>query len=127
MRMCRTFSFSFYFVIFRQKATSLKQRPFLHCTTIPVVFLGLLLLIHRYFYSFRFCLWFNVFICAFLSHHTRDATRRGFWCCPLGNTRPLPYVAYIICIAAMPHIFAVILNISTANGYSNRHQLIETV
>lgn len=39
---------------------------------------------------------------AFFTHHTRDATRRGYWIYPFGNTPPLPYLLYILITVIIP-------------------------
>ena len=36
-----------------------------------------------------------VFAVAWMSHHMRDATRRGLWFAPLGSTPPLPRWVYL--------------------------------
>lgn len=40
---------------------------------------------------------------AFFSHHTRDATRRGFWIYPFGSTAPIPYGFYVISTCLIPY------------------------
>lgn len=42
--------------------------------------------------------------CAFISHHTRDATRRGLWFLGYGHTAALPYWCYILMIMGLPWI-----------------------
>lgn len=85
------------------KATSLNHRPFLHNSGIPI--LGLL-----------FCLLFgalfsNVFVeragfivfVAMMSHHLRDAWRRGLWLPLIGDAIPIPYSFYILLVCVMPN------------------------
>lgn len=46
---------------------------------------------------------------AVLSHHIRDATRRGLWLWPLGSTPPIPYFGYIFLLALLPLITAYVI------------------
>lgn len=45
-----------------------------------------------------------ILLTAFISHHTRDATRRGYWFYPFGSTPPLPYAVYVIVTCTLPYI-----------------------
>jgi hypothetical protein len=60
-----------------QDAVSLPQRPFLHCSTLPLLLL-LLLLVWRVVTGNLLRLGLLLFSSLF-SHHLRDATRRGLW------------------------------------------------
>lgn len=95
---------------FWQDATSLSKRPVLHCTTIPVVATCLFYLL-KGLKNFRINLWLAIVICAFLTHHTRDAARRGYWIYPFGSTKPIPYVLYILCSVLIPFYFSHSLNV----------------
>lgn len=44
-----------------------------------------------------------ILLTAFISHHTRDAIRRGYWLYPFGSTPTLPYTAYIIISCTLPY------------------------
>jgi hypothetical protein len=60
-----------------QDAVSLSQRPFLHCSSLPLVLLLLLLagrVVTGNLLRFGLLLFSSLF-----SHHLRDATRRGLW------------------------------------------------
>ncbi|XP_066588689.1 transmembrane protein 267 [Prorops nasuta] len=85
-------------------ATHLNRRPFLHCTTVPIVIWALLLIFSRAYHKIRlyFSAW--MILTSFLSHHIRDANRRGWWFCPIGSTKPLPYFLYISLDMALPYI-----------------------
>lgn len=91
-----------------QHATNLPSRPFLHCSTIPVVVLALTLLVVSTTKpgtsSLRFSLWSMMVFCAFVSHHIRDATRRGLWFLGYGHTVALPYWSYVAVILGLPWI-----------------------
>lgn len=87
-------------------AARLAKRPFLHCTTLPLVlFFSLRVLA----YSLRnpnielFC-W--ILLAAFVSHHTRDAARRGFWLWPFGSTLPLGAGLYLIITILFPFLLS---------------------
>lgn len=49
-------------------------------------------------------LFISMIICAFLTHHTRDATRHGFCIHPFGDTMPIPYKFYIFLTNCIPYI-----------------------
>lgn len=98
-----------------QKAVTISQRPFLHFTTIPVLIMLLMIPAYQWLRSFRWNLWLCTIACAFLSHHTRDATRRGFTFWPLGMTKSLPYPLYIGCIIVIPFALAKWLCVTSPN------------
>jgi len=85
-------------------ALNLSSRPMFHNTSLLVLFLP----IHIFIWSLK-----NkdesyhnlLLICetAILSHHIRDANRRGMWLWPFGNTPPIrPSWIYISLIAILP-------------------------
>lgn len=94
-----------------QEATKLRHRPFLHCSTIPLVIFALSWLLQNVI-SHRHTVWITIILCAFISHHIRDSTRRGLWLWPFGHTKPLPYLAYIGITQALPHILAYFIKTS---------------
>jgi len=51
-----------------------------------------------------------IVLVALLSHHVRDATRRGLWFWPFGSTRPLPNWLYITIVIALPLLVKLILS-----------------
>lgn len=51
-----------------------------------------------------------IVLISFLSHHIRDATRRGLWLAPFGTTKPIPYYLYIITDMILPHIVFFLMN-----------------
>lgn len=93
-----------------QDATNLSHRPFLHCSNIPFIIL-LLFIVGNYFQSFRLNLWLAILFMAFFVHHTRDATRRGFWIRPYGHTTPIPYVAYVFLSVLTPYVVISLMHI----------------
>ncbi|XP_003703854.1 transmembrane protein 267 [Megachile rotundata] len=85
-------------------ATHLEKRPFLHCTTVPI---SLWFIFNFYsnvlnYPKFSYYSW--IILASFLSHHIRDATRRGLWFCPIGSTQPIPYYLYLIMSMMLPHV-----------------------
>jgi len=50
-------------------------------------------------------LWLMV-LAAWGSHHLRDALRRGLWCWPLGSTRPISMLEYLLAIAGVVCVVA---------------------
>lgn len=83
---------------------SLNKRPFLHCTTIPILLWVILILSSIILNSplLNESAW--IISASFLSHHIRDGTRRGLWFCPFGSTQPIPYYIYISITMALPYI-----------------------
>ena len=46
--------------------------------------------------------WVLVTFVAVITHHLRDANRRGLWFCPFGSTRPLSMPFYLLGIMTVP-------------------------
>ncbi|PSN55296.1 Transmembrane protein 267 [Blattella germanica] len=92
-----------------QDARMLTSRPFMHCTSLPLaVFIAVSLPAYLYHWtSVQRLLW--IMLAAILSHHIRDATRRGFWMWPFGSTPPVPYVYYLLANMSLPHIIATLI------------------
>ncbi|XP_030763914.1 transmembrane protein 267 [Sitophilus oryzae] len=105
---------------FLKDAIRLQKRPFLHCSTIPIVGLLSLLPMSYVFQVNALKRLTLIFITAFVSHHVRDATRRGFWFYPFGTTAPIPYLFYIFLTCLIPFIVLLIhknVKISTESKY----------
>ncbi|EFN79348.1 transmembrane protein 267 isoform X2 [Harpegnathos saltator] len=88
----------------KDDATHLEKRPFLHCTTVPIVLWIFLILLSSVFHSLKLQQASWIVLAAFLSHHIRDGTRRGLWFCPFGSTRPLPYYLYVSLCMSLPYL-----------------------
>ncbi|XP_037934898.1 transmembrane protein 267 [Teleopsis dalmanni] len=86
-----------------EDATNLTRRPFLHCSSIILIILIFYLCTASLNY-FKTSLILGSLLCAFITHHTRDAVRRGYWLCPFGHTNRVAYVAYIIITVLTPHV-----------------------
>ncbi|KAJ8917197.1 hypothetical protein NQ315_012689 [Exocentrus adspersus] len=84
-------------------ATNLKERPPLHCSTFPLLLSVSLLVISYVFHWEMVKRYALIVLTAFASHHTRDATRRGYWLYPYKSTPPLPYSVYVLLSCAIPH------------------------
>ena len=90
-------SFSFF-----QDALHLETRPPLHNSSLLLLFTPLLLL--PYVIRETWCFWIYeaslVSLIAIITHHLRDANRRGLWLWPHGDTPPLKpamiYMSFII-------------------------------
>lgn len=91
--------------MFLQDATNLARRPFLHCSTLIILIIIPYLCTSCLNY-FKWSLFLGVLLCAFITHHTRDAIRRGYWFYPWGSTSKLPSLAYILITIATPYIIA---------------------
>lgn len=91
-------------------ATSIVERPFLHCSTIPIVLI-MIYILPALLNCFKMVLFFGILCCAFITHHSRDAYRRGFWFCPFGHTRTISYSLYIVIIVATPYLVVYLYHI----------------
>ncbi|SPP85233.1 transmembrane protein 267 [Drosophila guanche] len=89
--------------LYLEDATNLSRRPFLHCSSIILVML-LFYMCTACLNYFRTSLLLGALLCAFITHHTRDAVRRGYWMCPMGHTDRVPQVAYILITIMTPHL-----------------------
>ncbi|XP_020283771.1 transmembrane protein 267 [Pseudomyrmex gracilis] len=94
-------------------ATHLQKRPFLHCTTIPILLWILFISLSSIFHSpvLEHTSW--LILAAFLSHHIRDGTRRGLWFCPFGSTRPIPYYLYLSLCMFLPYALYWLMSLHT--------------
>lgn len=99
-------------------ATSITYRPFLHCSTIPLILLCTFCIISCLNY-FKTSLALGILCCAFITHHTRDAIRRGYWFCPFGHTPKLPYALYIFLTMITPYVMFYLYTISRSNFVQN--------
>lgn len=89
--------------VYLQDAISLHHRPFLHTTTWPLALLVL-------WYYCRESLYLPMLLVAILSHHLRDAVRRGLWFWPVGSTPPVPWLvacALIVVLAIAGRLLGV--------------------
>lgn len=112
------------FIIFFQDATHLQKRPFLHCTTIPILLWTFFILLSNTFHSplMEHISW--VILAAFLSHHIRDGTRRGLWFCPFGSTRPIPYYLYVSICMSLPYILHWLMSLHTFAPKNNNNIIL---
>lgn len=61
---------------------------------------------------FRSSLLLGALLCAFISHHTRDAMRRGYWLWPFyDHTDRIPQLAYIVITVLTPYTLGYLHNI----------------
>lgn len=106
------------FIIFNffQDAVKIEGRPLLHCSTFPLLFGVFLLLLHRVIQHNLILNSSLIILTVFVSHHTRDATRRGYWFYPLGSTPPLPYTIYVIITCIFPFLIVILYNCSISNN-----------
>jgi len=88
-------------------AVSLPSRPLLHCSSLLLLPLLLLVLLHQSPHL-RFLL---LFLTCITSHHLRDSLRRGLWFCPLGETSPLPVPLYFSLLLVLPFISRFLLRL----------------
>ncbi|XP_076435397.1 transmembrane protein 267-like [Babylonia areolata] len=97
-----------------QDAVSLQQRPLFHSTSLVLVLSALLWVVSLVFRLYILRKVTCMCAVAWLSHHLRDASRRGLWFPPLGSTPPLPYAVYIG--------GTVVLSVLMHYGYSGYYQ-----
>ncbi|XP_051154179.1 transmembrane protein 267 [Leptopilina boulardi] len=86
-----------------QDAMHLQKRGFLHCSTIPIMTWLFLLIYSKMLNQPNISDYGWIILSSFLSHHIRDANRRGLWFCPFGSTRPIPYYFYLSLSMAFPY------------------------
>ncbi|XP_022914262.2 transmembrane protein 267, partial [Onthophagus taurus] len=107
-----------------KNATNLDKRPFLHCSSIPIVLTAYLLLLSYYFKDQNLQRAAFVISTAFFSHHTRDATRRGYWFYPFGHTAPIPYFIYLILTIFIPYLTYEVIKVMNL-GKSNDFLIVD--
>lgn len=56
-------------------------------------------------------LYITMTICAFFTHHTRDATRHGIWIYPFGSIPPIPYKLYLFLTICIPYFLSVLIKL----------------
>ncbi|KAK9498523.1 hypothetical protein O3M35_003139 [Rhynocoris fuscipes] len=80
-----------------------EHRPIFHSTSLLIVSTVvpyIFSLVYRIFWLNRLS-W--IILVSGMSHHIRDATRRGLWFYPIGSTKPLPKYLYIALLGILPH------------------------
>ncbi|XP_011494071.1 PREDICTED: transmembrane protein C5orf28 [Ceratosolen solmsi marchali] len=91
-------------------ATHINHRPFLHCTTIPVLIWIIMYLIYKLFNIPILITYSWMILASFISHHLRDGNRRGLWFWPFGSTQPIPYYLYLSLCMVFPYFIYWIMN-----------------
>ncbi|XP_075161418.1 transmembrane protein 267 isoform X2 [Haematobia irritans] len=86
-----------------EDATNLTRRPFLHCSTIAALILIAYICTSSLNYL-KSSLILGTLLCAFITHHSRDAVRRGYWFYPWGNTEKISNLSYIIITLFTPYL-----------------------
>ncbi|CAH0552671.1 unnamed protein product [Brassicogethes aeneus] len=110
--------------IYLEDATNLSSRPFLHCSTYPFL-LSILFLTISYAYQInKLKVAGLLMLTAFASHHTRDATRRGYWFHPFGSTPPIPYIVYVGLTCIIPYVICVFYSIIKIEHNSDKIDVI---
>lgn len=107
-------------------ALSLRNRPFLHTTTIvPVVAPILQVWIAQNIPPLKLLPF--MFTVAILSHHLRDGQRRGLWFWPLGSSPPLPYWLYITCELLLPYVVTQMISVIDSMPDRAKQSLVDEV
>lgn len=84
-----------------EDATRLRARPFLHCTSIVILAILIIMLAARLTGQLQLYHLTLMASVAVTSHHLRDSLRRGLWLWPYGSTPPVKigfYYAGLGCI-----------------------------
>lgn len=69
---------------------------------------------------FRSSLLLGALLCAFITHHTRDAVRRGYWLWPFyDHTERIPQLSYIIITVLTPYVLGYLHNICRSSPVLN--------
>nr|ACO11147.1 C5orf28 homolog [Caligus rogercresseyi] len=95
-----------------QAAISLPHRPFLHNSLIPMSLWALSLMLATVMRRSKYLRVGSLFGLAFMSHHIRDAWRRGLWLGPLGSMS-VSYHGYLLALALEPLALGALLNFLT--------------
>lgn len=107
---------------------SLPSRPFLHCSTPPVVFCVVAQAIHCFWGSKVVLRAGFIVLVAFLSHHLRDAHRRGLWLPPFSDALAVSYAAYVCSVLFLPNLVRMcLLNYPHFGGNRSREAAAEAV
>ena len=88
-----------------QDALNLSHRPPLHNSSLIAVIALFIYIIQRILRCNTLPCFPLMFMLCWLSHHVRDAVRRGLWMGPFFTTSALPYQLYILLIMLLPWIF----------------------
>ncbi|XP_033725856.1 transmembrane protein 267-like [Pecten maximus] len=94
---------------------SLPSRPYFHATTIIIPIAAILWTLGDVYKDSFYGIMCPLFITAWLSHHLRDATRRGLWLPPFGSTPPLSPSLYITMMMILPVAVLFLLRMSKSN------------
>lgn len=86
-----------------QDATHIHYRPFFHNTSLPIALWILMFLISKLTNAPNLIIYAWMMFVSFISHHVRDANRRGLWFWPFGSTQPIPYFWYLAICMALPY------------------------
>ncbi|KAK7497776.1 hypothetical protein BaRGS_00010910 [Batillaria attramentaria] len=78
-----------------QDAVNLKHRPPFHSTSLVLMLTSTLWCVSSLLPTLPLKKPALLLLTAWLSHHLRDANRRGLWFPPIGSSPPLPSVVYI--------------------------------
>ncbi|KAK7096327.1 transmembrane protein 267-like [Littorina saxatilis] len=82
-------------------AVTLQQRPPFHSTTLVLLVTGVLWVVSLVMHVTQLRKVALLCCVAWLTHHLRDASRRGLWFPPLGSSPPLPYAVYVVSTVAV--------------------------
>lgn len=94
---------------------SLPHRPHFHATTIIIPIATILWVLGDVYKDSFFSILCPIFVTAWLSHHIRDATRRGLWFPPFGSTPPLSPSLYVIILMIFPLIMMLFWRMSRSD------------
>ncbi|KAK7864011.1 hypothetical protein R5R35_000117 [Gryllus longicercus] len=96
-------------------ALNLTSRPFLHCSSVVFLLCVIFISVSSVFNLKEITTFGWILFAAFVSHHIRDATRRGLWIWPFGSTAPIPYNIYIILTMLFPFVLITVMTLCTAS------------
>lgn len=107
-----------------QDAVSLPTRPLLHATAALLALVAAVFVLFRRTRALQPWVWLPLMAAtAILSHHLRDAHRRGLWLWPLPLSLPVPYPAYLLVELVLADGLALLAApLKTAYPVPNTHQ-----
>ena len=95
-----------------ESATTLSNRPFLHCSSLLLITFVIMLSAALVIRSGSLHTFSLLCLTAWSTHHLRDSLRRGLFFCPFFQTQPLDYPLYLFVLLSLPLLVSYILDLT---------------
>ncbi|RWS28293.1 transmembrane protein C5orf28-like protein [Leptotrombidium deliense] len=83
-------------------AVRLNARPPLHCTSVILALILLMFIVAVFFVNLKVITISCLLFVAVITHHLRDALRRGLWIYPFTDELPITYSLYLCLLFVIP-------------------------